>query len=68
MTKATDRTINHSSTDLHAAATAIYKAKGNIAPEGNNNETFCGGLRKGLGKLLAMIASGLPPRVGFEGG
>ena len=46
MTKVTDwydQPLFHGST----AAAAIYKAKGNIAPEGSNDKAFGGGPRKG---------------------
>ena len=59
-----DRPLFHGST----AAAAIYKARGNIAPEGTNDEAFGGGTEEGIGKALDNDRFGLGnPRVGFEG-
>ncbi|KAL4077226.1 SKIP/SNW domain-containing protein [Scleroderma yunnanense] len=59
-----DRPLFHGST----AAAAIYKARGNIAPEGANDEAFGGGTEEGIGKALDNDRFGLgKPRVGFEG-
>lgn len=59
-----DRPLFHGST----AAAAIYKARGNIAPEGSNDEAFGGGTEEGIGKALDNDRFGLGmPRVGFEG-
>jgi SNW domain-containing protein 1 len=59
-----DRPLFHGST----AAAAIYKAHGNIAAEGSNEEAFGGGTEEGIGKALSNDRFGLgQPRVGFEG-
>ena len=59
-----DRPLFHGST----AAAAIYKARGNIAAEGSNEEAFGGGTEEGIGKALSNDRFGLgQPRVGFEG-
>ncbi|KAF9246340.1 pre-mRNA-processing protein 45 [Melanogaster broomeanus] len=59
-----DRPLFHGST----AAAAIYKARGNIAAEGSNDEAFGGGTEEGIGKALDNDRFGLgKPRVGFEG-
>ncbi|KAG6335482.1 hypothetical protein ID866_3610 [Astraeus odoratus] len=59
-----DRPLFHGST----AAAAIYKARGNIGPEGGNDEAFGGGTEEGIGKALDNDRFGLGrPRVGFEG-
>ncbi|KIK97518.1 hypothetical protein PAXRUDRAFT_24608 [Paxillus rubicundulus Ve08.2h10] len=59
-----DRPLFHGST----AAAAIYKARGNIVPEGSNDEAFGGGTEEGIGKALDNDRFGLgKPRVGFEG-
>jgi len=59
-----DRPLFHGST----AAAAIYKARGNIAPEGSSEEAFGGGTEEGIGNALSNDRFGLgQPRVGFEG-
>ncbi|KIJ69183.1 hypothetical protein HYDPIDRAFT_179060 [Hydnomerulius pinastri MD-312] len=59
-----DRPLFHGS----SAAAAIYKARGNIAAEGSNDETFGGGTEEGIGKALDNDRFGLGnARVGFEG-
>ncbi|KAI6045613.1 SKIP/SNW domain-containing protein [Pisolithus marmoratus] len=59
-----DRPLFHGST----AAAAIYKARGNIGPEGSTDEAFGGGTEEGIGKALDNDRFGLGrPRVGFEG-
>ncbi|KAI6005778.1 pre-mRNA-processing protein 45 [Pisolithus albus] len=59
-----DRPLFHGST----AAAAIYKARGNIGPEGGTEEAFGGGTEEGIGKALDNDRFGLGrPRVGFEG-
>ncbi|KAI6166837.1 SKIP/SNW domain-containing protein [Pisolithus thermaeus] len=59
-----DRPLFHGST----AAAAIYKARGNIGPEGGTDEAFGGGTEEGIGKALDNDRFGLGrPRVGFEG-
>ncbi|TRM59307.1 pre-mRNA-processing protein 45 [Schizophyllum amplum] len=57
-----DRPLFHGST----AAAAIYKARGNIG--GENDDQFGGGTEEGIGKALEADRFGLgPTRVGFEG-
>jgi len=59
-----DRPLFHGST----AAAAIYKARGNIAPEGSSEDAFGGGTEEGIGNALSNDRFGLgQPRVGFEG-
>ncbi|KAH7889512.1 SKIP/SNW domain-containing protein [Phlebopus sp. FC_14] len=59
-----DRPLFHGS----SAAAAIYKARGNIASEGGNDEAFGGGTQEGIGKALDNDRFGLGnARVGFEG-
>lgn len=59
-----DRPLFHGST----AVAAIYKARGNIAAEGSNEEAFGGGTEEGIGNALSNDRFGLgQPRVGFEG-
>ena len=50
-----DQPLFHRST----AAAAIYKARGNIAPEGTNDEAFGGGTEVGIGKALDDDCFGL---------
>jgi len=60
-----DRPLFHGST----ATAAIYKARGNVAPVGGNDEAFGRGTEEGIGKALNnndCFWLG-KPQVGFEG-